>query len=163
MFSGATHMAGLKYSCGRPHAHLGILITDLPLFHMLTKQLHLLAHLAQIDGEISDQERKLIHSLGHLHGFEADDVEQIIIDPTPVQDLSTLSPDEKYEYLYNIVQLMKIDGKVYKTEISFCQEMAAKLGYKKSVIAELSSYIYSDPGITADRDILKARIAKFSS
>lgn len=130
---------------------------------MLTEQLHILAHLAQIDGSISEQESRLIHSLGHLHKIPHDEVDKIIKDPKPSEDLSLLSPDQKYEYLYNIVQLMKIDGKVYKSEIAFCQEMAVKLGYKKSVIAELSSYIYSDPSITADRDLLKARIAKFSA
>lgn len=130
---------------------------------MLTEQLHILAYLAAIDGAITEQEVRLIHSLGHLHKIPHDEVDRIIANPNPGEDLSQLSPDQKYEYLYNIVQLMKIDGKVFKSEIAFCQEMAVKLGYKKSVIAELASYIYSDPSITADRDILKARIAKFSA
>jgi len=130
---------------------------------MLTSQLHVLAQLAQIDGSISEEEIRLIHSLGYLHNISREEVNSIIKEPQPHHDLSNLSPDERYEYLYNIVQLMKIDGKVYKSEIAFCQEMAEKLGYKKSVIAELSSYIYSDPSITADRDLLKTRIAKFLS
>ena len=88
-------------------------------------------------------------------------IEEIISNPEPIGDLRHLSDDEKYEYLYNIVQLMKIDGKVYKSEIVFCQEMAERLGYKKKVISELSSYIYSDPSITTNRDALKAKVKRF--
>ena len=130
---------------------------------MLSSQLHVLAQLARIDGSISESESRLIHSLGYLHNIPREEIDDIIDNPRPIEDLGALSPDERYEYLYNVVQLMKIDGKVYKSEIAFCQEMAVKLGYKKSVIAELSSYIYSDPSITADRDLLKTRISKFMS
>jgi hypothetical protein len=57
---------------------------------------------------------------------------------------------------------MKIDGKVYKSEIVFCQHIAEKLGYKKKAVAELSKSIYSDPSITSDRDELKTRLRKYS-
>ena len=60
-----------------------------------------------------------------------------------------------------VVQMMKIDGQVYKSEIEFCKDLAGKLGFKKSVIGELSSRIYSDPTITADRDVLKKLAMKY--
>jgi hypothetical protein len=56
---------------------------------------------------------------------------------------------------------MKADGQVFKSEIAFCENVAQQLGYKKSVIGELSSRIYSDPSITADREKLKARAQKY--
>jgi hypothetical protein len=56
---------------------------------------------------------------------------------------------------------MKADGQVFKSEISFCEAIADKLGYKKSVIAELSSRIYSDPTVTSDRKLLMERAHKF--
>ena len=59
--------------------------------------------------------------------------------------------------------MMKTDGQVFKSEITFCENVAAKLGYKRKVIGELSSRIYSDPAITSDRDKLKARAQKYLS
>jgi hypothetical protein len=56
---------------------------------------------------------------------------------------------------------MKSDGQVFKSEISFCESVAEKLGYKKGVVAELSARIYSDPTITADRKMLMERAHKF--
>jgi hypothetical protein len=57
--------------------------------------------------------------------------------------------------------MMKVDGQVFKSEISFCQDIAERLGYKKGVIAELSSKIFSDPSITSDRDHLKKKTQKY--
>jgi len=128
---------------------------------MLKNQINVLAQLAHMDSDLSEEERSLIQMIGVANGMTKEEVNDIVENPEPMGDLNTLSDDQKYEYLYNIVQLMKIDGKVYKSEIVFCQEMAVKLGYKKSVIAELSSYIYSDPSITTDREKLKAKVKRF--
>ncbi len=64
------------------------------------------------------------------------------------------------QFVY-LIQLMKSDGQVFKSEIHFCETIAEKLGYKKGVVAELSSRIYSDPTITADRNMLMERAHKF--
>ncbi len=128
---------------------------------MVENQLRVLSMLAHVDQEISEKEHKMIVSLGVVHGMSKEEIEKILADPEPLPPLDTLSNDEKYEYLYNLVQLMKIDGKVFMSEIEFCKDMAVRLGYKKKVIAELSSYIYSDPHITADKEALKDRIQKF--
>ena len=77
--------------------------------------------------------------------------------------IPTLSDDEKFEYLYNIVQLMKIDSQVYLSEINFCEELAVKLGFNKNVIGRLSRQIYSDPSITVNRDKLKEAVLKFKN
>ena len=76
-------------------------------------------------------------------------------------DLSTLTPDEKFDFLYNIVQLMKIDNQVYLSEIKYCEDLAEKLGFKRKVISALSSRIYSDPSITANLVSLKKAVKKY--
>ncbi len=77
--------------------------------------------------------------------------------------LPVLSDDEKFEYLYNIVQLMKIDSKIYLSEINFCEDMAVRLGFNKKVIGRLSRQIFSDPSITADKERLKIAVLKFKN
>ena len=39
--------------------------------------------------------------------------------------------------------------------------MAEKLGYKKGVVGEVSQHVYSDPSITADREMIKKKADKF--
>lgn len=128
---------------------------------MYERQLNILSQLAYSDQDISEHEKQFITIIGKANGMSEEKIENIINNPEPIGDLRSLGDDEKFEYLYNVVQLMKIDGKVYKSEIVFCQDMAEKLGYKKKVISELSSYIYSDPSITTNREALKAKVKKF--
>ncbi len=56
---------------------------------------------------------------------------------------------------------MKSDVMYSKAKFIFVRQIAEKLGYKKQVVAELSSKIYSDPTITSDRKDLMARAHKF--
>jgi hypothetical protein len=41
------------------------------------------------------------------------------------------------------------------------KQIAEKMGYKKGVVKELSSHIYSDPSITSDREMLRKKAEKF--
>ena len=128
---------------------------------MLKEQLKILIKLATIDNELADKEANLIEKIGKANGITEDEIYYMIKNPEPYKSLATLSEDQRFEYLYNIIQLMKIDGKVYKSEIVFCQDIAERLGYKKKAVAELSKSIYSDPSITSDREQLKERIRKY--
>lgn len=126
----------------------------------ITAQLSALIQLAKIDGDFDGEERLHIYMLGQANGLSKEDVNKIIDNPEPLPPISTMSEEEKFEYLYNIVQLMKIDSQVYLSEIKYCEDMAEKLGYKRKVISTLSSRIFSDPSITGDKDALKKAIKK---
>lgn len=128
---------------------------------MFEKQLHALAQLGSVDGHLSEKELRFVKMLAKVNGMSDDDFNSVIANPQPTEDLSTLSDDQKFEFIYSLVQLMKADGQVFKSEIDFCEHVADELGYKKSVIGELSSRIYSDPAITTDRERLKNRAQKY--
>jgi uncharacterized tellurite resistance protein B-like protein len=128
---------------------------------MIKEQLNVLINLAASDRSVGEKEAKVIHMIGKANGLTKDEVEAMMKIPKPVGDMSTLTEDQQFENLYHLIQLMKSDGQVFKSEIHFCEQMAEKLGYKKAVVSELSSRIYSDPTITADRKLLLDRAHKF--
>lgn len=121
----------------------------------------MLINLASSDNMIAEKEARHIRIVASAAGISSDEVDQMLKSPQPIGNLSHLTDDEKFEYLYNVIQVMKIDGQVFKSEIVFCEEIAEKLGYKKKVVGELSSRIYSDPAITANRDDLKKMAMKY--
>jgi uncharacterized membrane protein YebE (DUF533 family) len=125
------------------------------------RELNVLINLAAIDGKIEEREVKLIHSIGKANGLSADEIDQFIRKPEPIAELSAMTNDEKFEHLYYMIQMMRMDGKVFKTEIAFCENIAEKLGYRKGVIMELAAYIFSDPSITTDRKMLRQLAEKF--
>jgi uncharacterized membrane protein YebE (DUF533 family) len=128
---------------------------------MITRQLNILIQLATADGALAGKERKLIEHIAKVNNVSGDQIKKLLNSPIPITDLQHLSEEERFEYLYMVIQLMKVDGQVFKSEIVFCEDIAEKLGYKKKVVAELSKNIYSDPSITADREMLKETAAKF--
>ena len=99
--------------------------------------------------------------IGKVNGVSKDEIDAMLKNPKPIGDLNTFTEDQKFENLYLLIQLMKSDGQVFKSEIHYCEQIAERLGYKKGVVAELSSRIYSDPTITADRKMLIERAHKF--
>lgn len=128
---------------------------------MIKEQLNVLINLAASDSKVADKEAKVIHMIGKANGIPKEEVDGMLKAPKPIGDLSAFSEDQKFENLYHLIQLMKSDGQVFKSEIHFCEQIAEKLGYKKAVVGELSSRIYSDPTITADRKMLMERAHKF--
>jgi uncharacterized membrane protein YebE (DUF533 family) len=124
-------------------------------------ELNVLINLAASDKNVAAREAKLIHLIGQANGISKEEIDKMLQSPQPINNISTLTSEEKFEHLYYHIQLMKMDGQVFRSEIIFCEQIAERLGYKKGVVGELSQHIYSDPTITADRDMLKNKAAKY--
>ena len=124
-------------------------------------ELNVLINLAASDRNVAEREAKLIHLIGKANGISKDEIDKMLENPKPISEINTLTPEEKFEHLYYLIQLMKMDGQVFRSEIIFCEQIAERLGFKKGVVGELSQHIYSDPSITADRDMLKKKAEKF--
>ena len=80
---------------------------------MFTKQLKVLAILANSDGEIDEREMILMEKIGKAHDMTIDEINEAINNPGEGRDLSELNEDENFELLYDVIQLMKIDQKIY--------------------------------------------------
>ena len=100
-------------------------------------QLKLLINLALIDSEVAEKEKKYITNIGMANGLSKQDVEFLINQNHEVIVPDGLSDDQKLDYLFSLVQLMKIDERLYQNEIKYCSQVAAKLGYKQEVMFEL--------------------------
>src|SRR5215470_4303885 len=111
---------------------------------MIKEQLNVLINLAASDSKVAEKEAKVIQMIGKANGITKDEVDSMMKAPKPIGDLSAFSEDQKFENLYHLIQLMKSDGQVFKSEVHFCENIAEKLGYKKGVVMELSSRIQSD-------------------
>jgi hypothetical protein len=150
-----------KYSFFAVNFDNQVIIFVQKIFNMINEQLNVLINLAASDRSVGDHESKVIHLIGKANGLSKDAIDEMLKRPAPIGDLSSFTEDQKFENLYHLIQLMKSDGQVFRSEIHFCEQIAEKLGYKKGVVGELSSKIYSDPSITADRKMLFERAHKF--
>ena len=114
-------------------------------------QMKLLINLAQIDGSVADRERNYIVNIGRANGIYPDEVNPLFDQKHDTIIPDDLSRDSKFKYIVSLIQLMKIDERMYKEEIQYCSSIAGKLGYKKEVMFELMLHV--KPGTMTDSEL----------
>lgn len=137
------------------------LVLPKPYCMIVLEQLKLLVNLARMDGELAIIERNYIINIGKAHGFPESSVETLFYSSHDVIIPEDLTADQKFEYIFNLVQLMKIDERLYEKEIKFCANVASKLGYQPQVMFELLLRIKSDKMSAEEKNSLKALTSKF--
>jgi uncharacterized tellurite resistance protein B-like protein len=100
-------------------------------------QLKLLINLARIDGDVAEKEQHYIINIGSANGITPAETQQLFGKSHDLIVPDNLTDKDKFNYILSLVQLMKIDDRLYKDEIKYCSRVAAKLGYKEEVMFEL--------------------------
>ena len=108
---------------------------------MAIPQLKLLINLARIDGEVAEKEMKYITNIGLANGVPIGDITPLFGQDHGLIVPNGLTKDERFKYMLSLVQLMKIDEKLYQEEIRYCAKVAATLGYEQSVMFEMMLHV----------------------
>lgn len=132
----------------------------------IKNHLKALIQLSIIDRDFGDREKTFLYIIGKANKIPEVEIDVLVeqtISEKPEAEITYqgLMSEERFDYLYDIIQLMKIDGDVYLTEIRFCESIAEKLGYQKKVVKKLSALVYSDPSVKANRDLLLKTANKY--
>lgn len=98
------------------------------------KKLNLLIQLAESDKHFARAEREMIYKIAKDRNFSEEEVNQLIKNPEPIGSLGALSSDQKLDYLLASIELMYADQKIFESELTFCRNVAIKLGFKKGII-----------------------------
>lgn len=114
-------------------------------------QMKLLINLAQIDGSVAERERNYIINIGRANGIYPDQTTPLFEQKHDTIIPNDLSRESKFQYIVSLVQLMKIDERMYKEEILYCSSVAGKLGYQKEVMFELMLHV--KPGAMSDSEL----------
>ena len=128
-------------------------------------RLKYLVQLALVDHTFDDEEMKFIVNVGRANDLKEEEINSIISDSLQRKEFVNeefigLSFDQKFEYLISIIELMKVDGKIYLSEINYCKDIAQKLGFQREVITKVASKIHSDPGLSVEWNVLKDEVRK---
>ena len=127
----------------------------------MNSQLNILAHLARSDGRIDPQEIEFLCQIGRETGLSEKEVVDLVDNPQPIQDLSVLTPYQKFECICHLVQLMKADKTVADPEILFCRKIAMNLGYDPEVIRALFTRLDQNPELRTKPDSLYNMVNDF--
>ncbi len=128
---------------------------------MVEKQLTALTLLAKSDNSIDESELNLIFRIGRANKLEDDQIQKIIDNPGNLGSLDELSEDEKFEFLYSIIQLMKADDEIFNAEIDYCNQIAVKLGYGMGAVMEIYPHVHKNLVIKKEKDQLRQKVRAF--
>jgi uncharacterized tellurite resistance protein B-like protein len=121
----------------------------------------LLINLAQADGKVAEREKNYIVNIGRANGIFPDQIIPLLQRQHEVIVPDNLSADEKFDCIYSLVQLMKIDERMYQEEIRFCSSIAVTLGYDQEVLFELMLHVKSSVQEQKEINDLKNLTSKF--
>ncbi|RAV99900.1 hypothetical protein [Pseudochryseolinea flava] len=124
-------------------------------------QMKLLINLAQIDGKVADRERNYIINIGRANNIYPDEVIPMFDQRHSLIVPDNLNVDQKFSYIFSLVQLMKIDERMYKEEIMFCSKIAATLGYDQQVMFDLMLHVKSAAMAPDEMEALKVLTLRY--
>lgn len=118
-------------------------------------RMKLLINLAKVDGQIADKEKNYLINIGRANGIYPDEIYPLFTQNHEVLVPENLSDDQKFDLLFSLVQLMKLDERMYREEIAFCGKVAARLGYEKRAMFELLSHVKAGRMEASEMESLK--------
>ena len=118
-------------------------------------RMKLLINLAKVDGQVADKEKNHLINIARANGIYPDEIYPLFTQNHPMVVPGDLSDDQKFELIFNLIQLMKLDERMYREEIAFCGQVAAKLGYDKQVMFELLTHVKSGAMAANEMESLK--------
>lgn len=124
-------------------------------------RMKLLINLAKVDGQVADKEKNHLINIGRANGIYPDQIYPLFTQSHQVAVPVDLTDDQKFDLIFSLIQLMKLDERMYREEIIFCGQVASKLGYNKQVMFDLLSHVKSGGMEANEMESLKKLTQKF--
>ncbi len=96
-----------------------------------------LAALAKADGHIDEREMSFILAVGKKNGLDSAAVKSLISGASGMSGELPANDSERFDQIYDLVDMMLADGVVDENEMDFCIVMAEKLGFRKAIVGVL--------------------------
>jgi len=100
-----------------------------------------LIELAAADNIFHQKEIQFIQKVGQQKGLKEREIEKMIDGYTPSEMSIPEDKVECFDMLYDLVQLMAVDGEIADSEHKICQDIALKMGFSDIIVSLLVSKI----------------------
>ena len=120
-----------------------------------------LINLAKADGVITDTEKDYILKAGEKHGFKLTELESMIQEISNEEIKIPANDTERFDQIFDLVQMMLADGSIDDNEMDFCIVMAEKLGFRKAIVGILVRKISIGLTTGLDKETIKKESENF--
>lgn len=97
--------------------------------------------LAYADGRLDITEKELLFKIGDQMGLSKNEVEEKIINAEEVDFIFPEKETVRYQQLYDLIEMMTIDGHIHDNEVVLLKKYATRLNFKSEMIDPLISKI----------------------
>ena len=120
-----------------------------------------LAALAKADGHIDAREMNFIIAVGKKNGIGSSEVQALVAGATGASNELPTNDSERFDQIFDLVDMMLADGIVDDTEMDFCIVMAEKLGFRKAIVGVLVRKISQGVKDGQSRERIKEESTQF--
>lgn len=120
-----------------------------------------LAALAKADGHIDAREMDFILAVGKRNGINPSDVQALVSGTKSGNSDLPTNDSERFDQIFDLVDMMLADGVVDETEMDFCIMMAEKLGFRKAIVGVLVRKISQGVKDAVPRERIKEESISF--
>jgi hypothetical protein len=129
----------------------------------IKSQIANLVAIANLDGNFSVAEKKLIFALGEKNGLSNDRIKEIIRSEEPIKFKAPETDSLRFDRVYECVQMLIMEDDNEDQKIDFCIELAIKLGIRMAVAGVLVRKIVDGLKSKKTNAVLKQECADFLS
>jgi uncharacterized tellurite resistance protein B-like protein len=115
--------------------------SDLSLSKIHKKKLAHFANiikLARVDFVINEEEQELLDRLAKQLGIDKQEYKNVLENPDEYPINPPITYDERIERLYNLTDMIFIDGEIIGDEVDLLQRIAIDLGFPTDTIEKIS-------------------------
>jgi len=129
----------------------------------IKSQIANLVAIANLDGNFSVAEKKLIFELGEKNGLSNDRIKEIIRSDEPIKFKAPETDSLRFDRVFECVQMVVMEDDNVDQKIDFCTELAIKLGVRMAVAGILVKKIVDGLKANKTHAELKQESADFLS
>lgn len=117
--------------------------------------------LAKADGQIQTSEEEFILKAALKNGFKQEELAELYEEAKIAEFKPSINDSERFDQIFDLVQLMMTDGNIDDSEMDFCIDIAQKLGFRKAIVGVLVRKI--SMGLTSglEKDAIKQDASNF--
>jgi len=120
-----------------------------------------LGALAKIDGHLDPAEMQFIVAIGRKNGMRPNEVRALLTNASKVEPQLPTNDSDRFDQIYDLVEMMLADGIVDETEMEFCINMAVRLGFKETIVGVLVRKISTGVKDGQSREHIKLEAQSF--
>lgn len=120
-----------------------------------------LVQLAKADGKITKSESGLLIKIGERNGVSADEVFEMVDASDDFFFKKPQTDTQRFDQLFDLVEMLKINGNVRQVELSYTIEIAEKMGIRKAVAWILVQSLIDGMALGLTKEEIKERASEY--